>query len=157
MFGLDVAKDAIRDMETAVIVEGYMDVITAHQAGFNNVVAQMGTALTEAQLELVAKRLANRVVLALDSDAAGQQATRRSLEVARDALRSDYVGKLKVDMRVLQMPGAKDPDDLIRETPDEWQQLVDQALTVADFVIETETADLPEDATIQQREAIARR
>ena len=157
LFGLDVAKDSIRETETAVIVEGYMDVITAHQAGFQNVVAQMGTAMTETQLGLIAPRWAKRVVLALDSDAAGQQATRRSLEVARKALKQDYAGKLEVDMRVMQLPDAKDPDDLIRETPEVWQRLVDEAVTVADFVIGMEMASLPEEPTVQQKEAVARR
>ncbi len=79
LFGLDFAKQPIRDTDTAVIVEGYLDAIQAHQAGYTNVVAQMGTALTETQLKLLAPKLANHIVLSLDSDAAGQSATRRSL------------------------------------------------------------------------------
>lgn len=156
LFGLDRAKRAIRESETAVIVEGYMDAIQAHQAGFLNVVAQMGTAMTEMQLKLLAPRLARKIILALDADAAGQNATMRSLEVARAALRADYTGKLAVDMRVLHIPGAKDPDDLIRETPDEWPRLVDGAIPVADYVIEVETSALPPNATVQEREAVAR-
>ena len=118
LFGLDFAKQAIRDTETAVIVEGYLDAIQAHQAGYSNVVAQMGTALTEPQLKLLAPRLAKRIILSLDSDAAGQSATRRSLEVARETLQADYAGRLSVDIRILVVPGAKDPDDLIREAPE---------------------------------------
>ncbi len=157
LFGLDIAKHAIRQQDTVVIVEGYLDAIQAHQAGHLNVVAQMGTALTEPQLKLLAPRYAKKIVMALDSDAAGQNATRRSLETARQALEADYAGRLSVDIRVLQMPDAKDPDDLIRENPDAWPALVDDATPVADFVIELETADLPENATVQEREAIARR
>ncbi|MAS35938.1 MAG: DNA primase [Anaerolineaceae bacterium] len=157
LFGLDRAKRSIRDSETAVIVEGYMDVIQAHQAGFMNVVAQMGTAMTETQLKMLAPRWARKIVLALDADAAGQNATMRSLEVARGAMKADYGGKLAVDMRILQIPGAKDPDDLIRETPDEWADLVDGALPVADYVIAVETAALPPKATVHEREAVARR
>jgi DNA primase len=157
LFGLDRAKRAIRDRETAVIVEGYMDVIQAHQAGFLNVVAQMGTAMTEMQLKLLAPRLAKKIILALDADAAGQNATMRSLEVARAVLRADYTGRLAVDMRVLHIPGAKDPDDLIREAPDEWPVLVDAAVPVADYVIDMETRALPANATVQEREAVARR
>lgn len=156
LFGLDTGKRSIREQETAVIVEGYMDSIQAQQAGFHNVVAQMGTAMTERQLALIAPRYAKKVVLALDSDAAGQKATRRSLETARQALEADYAGRMSVDMRVLQIPDAKDPDDLIREGPEEWEALVDAALPVADFVINMETANLTSDSSFQEREAIAR-
>jgi DNA primase len=134
-----------------------MDAIQAHQAGFSNVVAQMGTALTETQLRLLVPRYASRIVLALDADAAGQSATRRSLETARQTLEADYAGRLSADIRILQIPGAKDPDDLLRESPDAWQALVDGALPVADYVIESETADLSAQATVQEREALARR
>lgn len=157
LFGLDIAKHAIRDSETAVIVEGYMDAIQAHQSGFANVVAQMGTAMTEAQLKQLAPRLANKLIIALDSDAAGQSATMRGLEVARETLQNDYSGRLSVDIRILQIPGAKDPDDLLREAPGEWQKLVNDALPVADYVIAVETASLPPNATVQEREAVALR
>ena len=157
LFGLDVARRAITDTETAVIVEGYMDAIQAHQAGFANVVAQMGTAMTEAQLKLIAPRWAKKIVLALDADAAGQNATLRGLEVARETLQADYGGRLSVDIRVLHIPDAKDPDDLIRETPEQWAALVENALPVADFLIEAETSALSANASLQEREAAARR
>lgn len=157
LFGLDFAKQTIRDTETAVIVEGYLDAIQAHQAGYTNVVAQMGTALTEPQLKLLAPRLAKRIILSLDSDAAGQSATRRSLEVARETLQADYAGRLSVDIRILVVPGAKDPDDLIREAPEQWTELVKAALPVADYVIASEMETLPNNATVQEREAVARR
>ncbi len=156
LFGLDIAKSAIRENETAVIVEGYMDAITAHQAGFKNVVAQMGTALTETQIRILT-RTAKKLILALDSDAAGQNATRRSLETAREALQADFGGRLGIDIRILQIPDAKDPDDLIRETPGRWGELVANAIPVAEFVIDMETAELPTNATLQEREALARR
>src|SRR5699024_3242783 len=70
VYGVDLAKDAIREAEEVVIVEGYVDAITAHQFGYRNVIASMGTALTEQQIAQI-KRGANRVVLALDADAAG--------------------------------------------------------------------------------------
>jgi DNA primase len=157
LFALDSAKESIRTSGTAIIVEGYMDAISAHQAGYTNVVAQMGTALTEPQLRLLVPRLASRVVMALDSDAAGQNATRRSLEVARQVLRADYAGRLSVDLRVLRNPGTKDPDDLIREDPAAWTALVDRAVPVAEFVIEMELAGLPANPSVQQREEVARR
>jgi DNA primase len=155
LFAYDAAKGNIRETEVAVIVEGYMDAIQAHQAGFKNVVAQMGTAMTEPQLRQLT-RSAKRIVLALDSDAAGQNATRRSLETARATLESDWAGRMAVDIRVLHIPGAKDPDDLIRESPERWATLVTEAMPVADFVIDLETQTLPADASVQQREQIAR-
>ncbi|MCE2489974.1 MAG: DNA primase [Anaerolineae bacterium] len=157
LYGLDRARQAIRNENTAVIVEGYMDVIQAHQAGHLNVVAQMGTSLTESQLRLLTPRLASKVVLALDADRAGQNATMRSLEVARETLQADYSGRLSLDIRVLQLPGAKDPDDLIREDAAIWGQRVVEATPVADYVIETEVQALPERPSIQEREAVARR
>ena len=157
LFGLDTAARHIRETGSVVIVEGYLDAIQAQQAGYGNVVAQMGTALTEAQLKLVAPRWASRIVLALDSDAAGQNATRRSLEVARAALEADYAGRLSVDLRVLSLPEAKDPDDLIRADPDRWAALVEQAMPVADYVIDLEVQGLPKNASLQEREAVARR
>lgn len=157
LFGLYDAARTIRETETAVIVEGYMDAIQAYQAGYFNVTAQMGTAMTETQLSLIAPRWAKNIVLALDSDAAGQNATRRSLETARTTLQADYAGRLSVDFRVLALPDAKDPDDLIREHPKAWAELVAGAIPVADFVIAAEVADLPPNASIAQREAAARR
>lgn len=156
LFGLDTAKRAIRETETVVIVEGYMDAIQAQQAGFQNVVAQMGTAMTEAQLQLAPLRYARKIVLALDADAAGQNATLRSLEVARHTLEADYAGRLAVDIRILQIPDAKDPDDLIRETPERWAELIEHAVPVADYLIDVETQQLPPNATLQEREAVAR-
>jgi len=125
LFGLDMARRAIRDEDRAVIVEGYMDVMQAHQAGFSNVVAQMGTALTEAQLRQL-QRYTKRLVLALDPDAAGINATLRGVEVAQETLEQEwepvfdprglvgYEGRLGAEIRVLRLPRGQDPDDLIR-------------------------------------------
>ena len=85
LFGLDLAQESIRREDQVVIVEGYMDAIAAHQFGYSNVVAAMGTAVTEQQIGLV-KRLSRNIVLALDADAAGQGATVRSLEMLPGAL-----------------------------------------------------------------------
>ena len=83
LYGLDRARDEIRRVDKAVVVEGYMDVIAAHQFGYRNVVASMGTAITESQLALL-KRYSKNVVLALDADAAGQAAMTRALEALPD-------------------------------------------------------------------------
>lgn len=158
LFGLDRAKRSIQDMGYAVIVEGYMDAIQAHQAGYTNVVAQMGTALTEAQLKLLVPRNTQKIILALDADVAGQNATRRSLEVARQTLQTDFAGRLKADIRILHIDDAKDPDDVLRETPEKWADYVVQAKPVADFLIDMEMATLDiNTATIQEKESVARR
>ncbi|CAG0997892.1 hypothetical protein ANRL2_03754, partial [Anaerolineae bacterium] len=151
LYGLDLARRAIRESETVVIVEGYMDVIQAHQAGYTNVVAQMGTALTPTQVQLVAK-YAHRLILALDSDAAGVNATMRGLKVTRDSLveagadngsqgldargMMSQAGKFQLDIRVLQLPSGKDPDDFIRANPEQWPEVVNQAKPLVDYVIE---------------------
>ncbi|MDW8171104.1 MAG: DNA primase [Anaerolineae bacterium] len=162
LFALDRARESIRAQETAVIVEGYMDAIQAHQVGYTNVVAQMGTALTEEQLKLIVPRYAKKIILALDADAAGQNAVRRSLDVAQRALSDDLGGKLAADIRILQMDDpaggqAKDPDDVLRQTPHLWPDYVARALPVADFLIQKETAHLPPNATLQERREVALR
>lgn len=153
LYGLDLARRQVREARQAVIVEGYMDVIQAHQAGFGNVVAQMGTALTEQQLQLL-KRYTKRFVLALDADAAGQKATLRSLQVARETLDKDYEvrfdaqglvrheARLKADIRVVTMPDGEDPDSIIRADVARWPLLLAQARPIVDYVIDTATADL---------------
>jgi DNA primase len=157
LFGLDLARQSIRRQDQAVLVEGYMDVMQAHQAGFANVVAQMGTALTESQLRQL-ERYTRHLVLALDPDAAGVQATLRGVEVARDTLSDEwepvfnprglvgYEARLGAEIRVLRLPRGQDPDDLIRQDPAQWSQLVDGALPVVDFYLEILRQDLdPED------------
>ena len=147
LFGLDLARQTIRREDRAVIVEGYMDVMQAHQAGFSNVVAQMGTALTEPQLRQL-QRYARRLVLALDPDAAGVQATLRGVEVAREVLEQKwepifdprglvgYEARLGAEIHVLRLPRGKDPDDLIREDAQRWAALVEQAVPVVDFYLQ---------------------
>lgn len=81
----------------------------------------------------------------------------RGLEVARETLASDYSGKLSVDLRILAIPDAKDPDDLLRESPEQWGTLVEGATPVTDYVIAVETANLMPNATLQEREKVARR
>lgn len=153
LYGLDLARRHVREARQAVIVEGYMDVIQAHQAGFGNVVAQMGTALTEPQLQLL-KRYTKRFVLALDADAAGEKATLRSLQVARETLDKAYEvrfdaqglvrheARLKADIRVVTMPDGEDPDSIIRADVARWPLLLAQARPIVDYVIDVATADL---------------
>jgi DNA primase len=153
LYGLDLAKRPIREARQAIIVEGYMDVIQAWQAGFYNVVAQMGTALTADQLRLL-KRYTKRFVLALDSDAAGTQATMRGLEVARETLdrESDvrfnarglvkHEGRLQADIQIVSLPENYDPDKIIKENPDHWLKLISGAKPVVTYVIDLATEGL---------------
>ena len=143
VYGLDRAHTDIRDAGKVVIVEGYMDVIAAHQFGFTNVVACMGTALTPDQLQQL-QRYTSNFVLALDADAAGQQATIRGLNQARQALSrvrrpTPTPGGMRFEERlgaalfIAAMPDGRDPDDVVRADPDLWRTLIDQAKPLVDF------------------------
>jgi len=149
LYALDRAQAGIRREGYAVVVEGYMDAIAAHQSGFDNVVAQMGTALTERQVRLL-KRSAERIVLALDADAAGSEAMVRGHDVIREALDEtngavpvvnwrglvSYQNTTSVDLRVAVLPEGRDPDDVIRSDPALWRQLIEEARPVLDFRLE---------------------
>jgi DNA primase len=150
LYGLDRAGRAIRAASEAVLVEGYMDVMAAHQAGFENVISPMGTALTEAQLRML-KRYSKRIVLALDPDSAGNAATLRGLELAREALDREgeavfdsrglvrYESRLQADLRVASLPEGKDPDEVVLQSPEEWRRLIADAPPVVLHVLHTLT------------------
>lgn len=150
LFGLDKAKHEIKKSDSVVIVEGQMDVISAHQAGFKNVVASSGTALTIEQINIL-KRYTGNFLFALDSDSAGQEAIGRGEEIASDmdlveieAL--DPYGRMKryidpqmsynINRKVVIIPEGKDPDDCIRNNPDSWRQAVETAMPMMDFFFE---------------------
>jgi DNA primase len=146
LYGLDKARQAIRREDQAVIVEGYMDVIGLHQAGFSNAISSMGTALTEPQLRQL-KRYSRRIVLALDADAAGVQATLRGLDVAREALDREadpvfnarglvrHEGRLDADLRIVTLPDDLDPDEVVAEDPEAWNGILSGAQTIVDYVL----------------------
>jgi DNA primase len=152
LYGLDLARKAIRESDQVVIVEGYMGVIGPYQHGFRNIVAQMGTALTEYQLRIL-KKFTDKFVLALDSDLAGQKATLRGLQTARDTLdRTPEMvfdargllhqeGRLKADIRVLALPDGMDPDDVTNQDPEQWKDLLKNARPVVAHVMETLALD----------------
>ena len=117
LYGLDRAKEHIRRSDLAVIVEGYMDVIAAHQHENGNVVASMGTALTERQVSLL-RQLTENFVLAFDPDEAGRLASERGTQVAYE---------LGATIRVLRLPPGQDPDEIIRSSPETWRRLVAEA------------------------------
>lgn len=152
LYGLDRARKGIREQDQVVIVEGYLDVIALHQEGFTNAVSPMGTALTEHQLRLL-KRFSRRMILALDADAAGDKATIRGVEVARQALdrEADPVfnargllgseARLKADIRVTTLPDGLDPDEVVAGEPGEWERIVSEARPIVLHVMETLAKD----------------
>jgi len=132
LYGINLAAAAIRQQDMAVIVEGYVDVITAHQNGFNNVVASMGTSITEAQVSSL-KRLSRNLILALDADAAGEEAMLRVVS---------YENILESEIRVAILPQGKDPDDVIKEDADNWKKLLSEATPIVDYTINMLTGKL---------------
>ncbi|MEE9203306.1 MAG: DNA primase, partial [Dehalococcoidia bacterium] len=168
LYGLDRAREAIRRQDRAVIVEGYMDTIIAHQAGYMETVATMGVALTQNQL-LGLKRLTRNLMLALDADEAGVEATLKGVEVAASALGDKvtpvptwqgvvrYEHILDAEIRVLALPQGQDPDEVILKDPTQWQQLLDTAPPVMDFLLEALAPHIQQGAGWQEKTALARR
>lgn len=134
IYGIDIANTFIKKEGLVIIMEGYMDVLTAHQHGWQNSVAAMGTSLTENQVAIV-RKLSKNIALALDSDAAGEQATLRSTEVL-----ARFIDK--ADVTVIAMPSGKDPDDVISEDPELWRKLMRESLPIVDFALETVTRQI---------------
>lgn len=124
LFGLNVAKKG--DIKKLLIVEGYMDVISLHQRGITNVVAALGTALTPQQGWLLRKNT-EQVILGFDSDGAGQTAIMRAMEVMQN---------MGCDIRILQMTGAKDPDEyILKYGSARFQKLLDEAISLIEFKV----------------------
>jgi DNA primase len=148
LYGLNQARKPIREHDEVVIVEGYLDVILLHQAGFTNTVSPMGTAINEDQLRLLNK-FAHRVLLALDADAAGEKATLRGLELARNAMQHEtelvfdahgllrHEARLKADVRVTMLPPGMDPDEVVLRDPEEWKKILESARPIVVHVMET--------------------
>lgn len=147
LFGLDKAKAAIRQLDQVVIVEGQLDCITAHQFGFKNVVASSGTALTLEQAALI-ERLTDNVVFALDADPAGQAATERASLIFdqlniktvegldQHGQKRSYIDPAKSfrkSLRVAILPSGKDPDECIRQSPEQWREAVERAVPILQF------------------------
>jgi len=137
LYLIDRAKSSIRKSGQAVIVEGYTDALMAHQAGFDNVVASLGTALTPGQVALLT-RYASRIALAYDVDAAGEKAGTAGVTAIAGLIgqlqHGDSGVKLE-DVRVVQLPDGKDPDDVIRETPAGWEAAVARAKPLVEYLI----------------------
>src|SRR5207342_2613116 len=126
LYLIDKAKAPIRKGGQAVIVEGYTDALMAHQAGFDNVVASLGTALTPGQVALLT-RYATKIALAYDVDAAGEKAGTFGATALEELIRQLSVADTGVELdevRVVRLPDGKDPDEVLRETPDRWREEV---------------------------------
>jgi len=148
LYGIHRAHGAIRKLDQAVIVEGYMDVLMAHQSGYDNVVASLGTALTQGQVEQF-RGLTKNLILALDADAAGQEATLRGLAVAQETMERRVVyaparsGRTAVvrreeeyaEIKIAVPAVGKDPDEVLREDPALWDKALAEARPVVDYLL----------------------
>lgn len=124
LFGLNIAKK--EEIKKIIIVEGYMDAISLHQRGIHNAVASLGTALTEQQGRLLRKS-SEQIIIGYDADGAGQAATLRGLEILQN---------LGCDIRILQIYGAKDPDEFVTKYgPERFQKCVDNAISLVEYKI----------------------
>ncbi len=130
LYGIDRARSAIRKRNAVIIVEGYTDVLAAHQHGWQNVVGSMGTALTEKQVAAV-RGLTGRITLALDADLAGEEATLRGRAILSHS---------EAEAEVIVLPSGKDPDEVIRENAGLWAKLVEQPMPILDFVFQSVTS-----------------
>jgi DNA primase len=145
LFGLDKAKQAMRENDFAIVVEGQMDCLTAHQFGFNNVVASSGTALTEEQARLL-KRFVSRVAFAFDTDSAGRKALDRG---------SDQAFHSELEALIVIVPEGKDPDECIRRDLEGWKEALKQARPVMEYYLE-EACKIHDTETAAGRKAIVR-
>lgn len=142
LYGHYQLKQAQNTTESIVVVEGYIDVLQCWQNGYLNVVAQLGTALTEQQIDLLDYET---VILALDGDEAGHKAADRALKPLMATLS---------DIRIAQLPDGMDPDDAVRTG--EWDSLIANALSLADYLIDRAEDSLPESPTLKQRYVAAK-
>ncbi len=126
LFGLNVAKKIETKMQKIIIVEGYMDAISLHQRGIHNAVASLGTALTEAQGHLL-RNNSEQVIIGYDADGAGQAATMRGLEILQN---------MGCDIRILQIEGAKDPDEfVVKYGPERFVKQVDKSISLVEYKV----------------------
>ncbi|MFA6106255.1 MAG: DNA primase [Patescibacteria group bacterium] len=146
LFGLHKAKMEIKKKNLAIITEGQMDVITSHQAGFQNTIASSGTALTEEQVKLI-KRYTPNIALAFDSDAAGEMAAERGAGEAMAA---------GMNISVIEVPLGKDPDECIKKDPGEWTGAIANAKPIMQYFFDQTFSRLDPDKIDEKREAAAK-
>lgn len=145
VYALDLAKTEIRKTGDAIVMEGQMDVIAAHQFGIKNAVATSGTATTDSQIKLL-KRYAKRLLFAFDSDSAGVEAVKRAIAIARQH---------DMDVRIVEVPSGKDPDDAIRADADVFKEAVEKAVPAMEFFMRSAVRDL-DTSDIQAKKMAAR-
>lgn len=146
LFALNEARSAIREKDQVVLVEGYMDVIVLHQEGFANTVCPMGTALTDFQAKQLTRQT-KHIVLALDGDAAGYHAAVKDIDIIREASASETAGesknllrqesRLNVDIRIVTIPEGLDPDEVVLDNPEAWEQIIQTAKPIVIHMMET--------------------
>ncbi|MBI2051829.1 DNA primase [Candidatus Roizmanbacteria bacterium] len=141
LFGIHVAKEAIKKEKNALLVEGEFDVITPYQQGFENFVAIKGSSVTREQLMLL-KRYTERITLALDEDTAGKEAMKRGIEEAE---------RLDFEIEVVQFDFAKDPDEAIRSDAARFKKALKKRLPIYDFVIDQAIKTYPPDDAFNKR------
>lgn len=146
LFGLWRAKTAIKESGCAVVVEGQMDCVMAHQQGFKNVIATSGTALTEDHLKLL-KRYTENLVLAFDMDQAGILAADRAIALA---------SQTNMNIRVLRLPAGKDPDEFLRQHSSDWPALVEAAPPIMEYYFQLLRPQLTADK-VESRKAATKR
>ena len=140
LYLIDKAKSAMRKSGEAVIVEGYTDALMAHQAGFDNVVASLGTALTPGQVALLNRYQVRRIALAYDVDPAGQKAGTFGVTALQGLIGqlASTEGDISLDdVRVVRLPDGKDPDEVLRDTPDLWREEVRTAQPIVEYLVDT--------------------
>lgn len=127
VYGLDLAKRAIKDKHGVIVMEGNLDVVASNKIGVQNVVASSGTALTQEQLELI-KRYTDTVVFCFDRDAAGLTAAKKGVTIARS---------LGFDVRAISLPtDVKDPDDLVQQNPEQWKKLSEESIPFMQYLFD---------------------
>jgi DNA primase len=167
LYGLDMAREAIRQHDSIVIVEGYVDVIALHQHGHRNVVAPLGTALTAEHVQII-KKLTKNIYLALDADSAGIRATLKGLQTLHDNLDARLIPtptpngvlawshNVDAQIRIIELPEGQDPDELLAQDETLWPQLVANALPAMDFYMQVLTRDLDLNELADKRTALDR-
>ena len=125
LFGMDRAKGEIKKQNEAVLVEGNIDVVSSHQVGITNVVAPLGTSLTEKQLEIL-RRFTETLLISFDTDIAGDAAAKRGIDMAE---------KIGMNIKVVQLTEGKDPDEIIRNNPNLWKESLKKPIPVYDYYI----------------------
>lgn len=127
LYGLELAKQNIRENNMAIVVEGELDMISCYQAGFKNVVAIKGSAFTLEQVKILL-RFCDRVTLALDADLAGDAAARRGIKIATDE---------GLEVKVADLGSYKDPDEAVKDSPEKFKKIISEAIGVYDYLIKS--------------------